>query len=88
MDAANRPARHHGLREIAGATKCDKETKVISSVEGLKLATKFNMTFFETSAQTGLGVNEAFEHIVKSCIKKQTPGGPKLGVLNSTTNKV
>ena len=70
------------------ATKCDKETRVISSEEGLKLATKFNMTFFETSAQTGLGVNEAFEHIVKSCIKKQTPGGPKLGVLNSTTNKV
>jgi Ras-related protein Rab-8A len=57
------------------ATKCDKETK-------------FNMTFFETSAQTGLGVNEAFEHIAKSIKNKQTPGGPKRGFLNSRTNQV
>lgn len=71
------------------ATKCDKETKVISSEDGLKLAKQFNMSFFETSAQTGQNVIEAFEHIAKSIKDKQTPGGPKRGLItNSRTGEV
>jgi len=61
------------------ATKCDKESKVISSDQGLNLAKRFNMTFFETSSQTGVGVNEAFEYIARTIKNKQTPGGPKRG---------
>ena len=88
MDAAIDQHATTDCEKLLLATKCDKETKVISSEEGLKLAKKFNMTFFETSAQTGLGVNEAFEHIAKSIKNKQTPGGPKRGFLNSRTNQV
>jgi len=68
------------------ATKCDKESKVISSDQGLALAKKFNMTFFETSSQTGTGVNEAFEHIAKNIKDKQTPGGSKRGNLNKNAS--
>jgi hypothetical protein len=47
------------------------------------------MSFFETSAQTGQNVIEAFEHIAKSIKDKQTPGGPKRGLItNSRTGDV
>lgn len=38
------------------ATKSDKDNKVVSTEAGLKLASEFKMTFFETSAQTGHNV--------------------------------
>jgi len=61
---------------------------VISSDQGLNLAKKFNMTFFETSSQTGHGVNEAFEYIAKTLKDKQTPGGPKRYYMDFKANQV
>lgn len=39
--------------------------KVIDTAQGQELAKEFGMHFFETSARSGLNVNETFYHIAK-----------------------
>lgn len=38
------------------ATKCDFEEKKVNSEQGLELAQRFNMAFYETSAKSGQNV--------------------------------
>ena len=45
------------------------ESKVISKEMGEEMAKQNRMQFYETSAKTGLGINEAFESIAREIIK-------------------
>ena len=43
--------------------KCDVEPRVITEEQGNKMAAELNISYFETSALNGQGINEAFEHL-------------------------
>ena len=70
--------------------KIDKTNdRLVKSEEGQALSEKFGVTFFETSAKTGEGVNSAFLNIVKNIYHK-IKDVPKVEVLNTqpmNTNK-
>ena len=58
------------IPKILVANKTDLIERKVSFEEGLKLAKKNNMTFFETSANTGENVNEMFYAITKCIFNK------------------
>ena len=50
-----------GIEKMLVATKSDKEAdRKIDAERGLRLAQEHSMAFFETSALSGVNVNEAF----------------------------
>jgi len=55
-----------GVEKVLIGNKCDLvDKKVISTEQGMELAREYNMGFFETSARSGLNVNESFFHMAK-----------------------
>ena len=61
-----------GVEKVLIGNKADlTDKKVISTDQGLELAREYNMGFFETSARSGLNVNESFFHIAKLIKDKQ-----------------
>ena len=60
------------VEKILLGNKCDLvEQSEVEKEQGEIEAETYDMGFFETSAQTGQGVNEAFEYIVRQIIKQQ-----------------
>lgn len=57
------------------ANKCDRSDKVVESERGKALASAHGLSFFETSAKSGLNVNEVFSHIAKVIIREKIPNG-------------
>ena len=51
--------------------KCDIKERVVSQQQGKEMAQKLNISYFETSAKTGKGINEAFLHLAKEIMKKK-----------------
>ena len=51
--------------------KCDIEERVISKEKGKELAKILNIDYYETSALNGIGINEAFEGITKTIMKRK-----------------
>ena len=50
--------------------KIDLENeRVVSKEEGEKLAQKYNIKFFESSAKTNINVSEAFQYLIDSCVE-------------------
>lgn len=51
--------------------KCDfpQEKRNVTKEEGEKLATELGMKFFETSAKTGVGVNESYDYLIEEMIE-------------------
>ena len=56
--------------EVLVGSQCDKPNRVVTEEEGKKLAEDYGMSFFESSAKSGLNVNEIFNHIAKKIINK------------------
>ncbi len=56
--------------------KCDLPTREVSTEDGEKLARKYGLTYFETSANTGHNIQEAFTHLATDIITKiqKNPG--------------
>ena len=69
--------------KVLVGNKCDKPDRVVTEEEGRKLASDFNMSFFETSAKTNQNVNEVFTFLTQEILKNnegktQTSAGDKL----------
>lgn len=61
------------VAKVLIANKCDRSDKVIESERGKALAEAHGLSFFETSAKSGLNVNEVFMHIAKIIIREKIP---------------
>ncbi|CAG8608542.1 31157_t:CDS:2, partial [Racocetra persica] len=70
-DAVNQ--KHSGIitrvSVILIGNKCDDDKKVVSKEQGQALANEFGIKFLETSARSGINVDEAFNTLVRD-IKK------------------
>lgn len=51
--------------------KCDSESRKISKEKGLELAVRYSMRYVETSAQSGMGVEEVFSGLASSVLSRQ-----------------
>ena len=59
------------------ANKVDKPKRVIDEATGRAYATKRGHAYFETSASTGGGVEDAFEHIFAAMLERTNSGKSK-----------
>ena len=65
--------------------KCDmKEERVVSKEEAQKLADKYKLTYFETSAKEKININEGFEKVAKDAYNNY---GNKSGMDLDEVNK-
>lgn len=55
--------------KVLVGNKCDKPDRKVSEEEGQKLASDYNMSFFETSAKSNQNVNETFTFLTKEILK-------------------
>ena len=53
--------------------KCDLEERMVEKERGEEMAEKLNIKYYETSALTGQGINEAFEGLAKQIFKNKNP---------------
>jgi small GTP-binding protein len=70
------------------ANKTDlADAKAVSSSEGRELAQEYGILFFETSAKTGLGVQEAFLETAQKILsqKREVENGARAGVVQLGT---
>ncbi len=75
------------MAKVLVANKCDRSDKVIETERGKALASAHGLTFFETSAKSGLNVNEVFQHIAKIIIREKIPNGTNnMGLSGGTKN--
>jgi len=54
--------------------KCDIEPRVVTEEQGTKMAEELKVSYFETSALNGQGINEAFEQLARDIMKKKGVG--------------
>ena len=72
--------------KVLVGNKCDKTERQISEEEGKKCACDNHINFYETSAKTGLNVDEVFMFITKEIVKNLTP--PEAKNININDPKV
>jgi GTPase SAR1 family protein len=63
------------VAKVLVGNKCDRPDRVVDKEKGQQLAEQHGLTFFETSAKTGLNVNQVFEHIAKVIVTEKLGGG-------------
>ena len=58
-----------GVAKVLVANKTDLENRIVSQEQGEELAEKHGLHYFETSAKSGLNINELFYHIARQIVK-------------------
>jgi len=53
--------------------KCDLADRMVEKERGEEMAEKLKIKYFETSALTGQGINEAFEELAKQIFRNKNP---------------
>ena len=61
-------------QKVLIGTKCDKECREVPTEEGQKLADKYNLKFFETSAKDNTNVVETFEYLTGQILNIEESG--------------
>ena len=69
---SNTPKDELGL--VLLGNKCDVEPRAVSEEQGNKMAGELGISYFETSALSGQGINEAFEQLTRDIMKKKGVG--------------
>ena len=67
---------------IGNKADCEEDDRKVTNERGKKLAEQFKVPFFETSAKSGVRVEEAFSNLARTCMKKLsvvTGGGEAKG---------
>ena len=70
--------------------KCDMEPRAVSEEQGNKMAEELNVSYFETSALTGQGINEAFNELTRDIMKRKgvdNGGNENLDLKNDVSKK-
>lgn len=55
--------------KVLVANKIDLPNRVIETERGEQLAQEYGLAFYETSARTGVNINELFHHMAQSIMK-------------------
>ena len=67
--------------------KCDLADRMVEKERGEDMAKKLKIKYFETSALTGQGINEAFEELAKQIFKNKNPNENISRNISITYNK-
>ena len=67
--------------------KCDLADRMVEKERGEKMAEKLKIKYFETSALTGQGINEAFEELAKQIFRNKNPNENISRNISITYNK-
>ena len=69
--------------------KCDMEPRAVTEEQGNKMAEELKVSYFETSALTGQGINEAFNELTRDIMKRKgvDNGGNENLELNNNISK-
>ena len=70
--------------------KCDMEPRAVTEEQGNKMAEELNVSYFETSALTGQGINEAFNELTRDIMKRKgvdNGGNENLELKNNISKK-
>ncbi|GAB5366832.1 hypothetical protein AAMO2058_001177500 [Amorphochlora amoebiformis] len=101
-DITNRPSFQHvtkwirdvkeyadeGVNVVLVGNKCDLETdRQVSKAEGREIAEKNQLAFFETSALSGIYVEDAFGELVTSAVAKLPPEEKTVNISSEEKNK-
>ena len=66
------------------------EPRAVSEEQGNKMAEELNVSYFETSALTGQGINEAFNELTRDIMKRKgvdNVGNDSLDLKNDISKK-
>ena len=70
--------------------KCDMEPRSVKEEQGIKMAEELKVSYFETSALTGQGINEAFNELTRDIMKRKgvdNGGNENLELKNNISKK-
>ena len=70
--------------------KCDMEPRAVTEEQGNKMAEELKVSYFETSALTGQGINEAFNELTRDIMKRKgvdNGGNEGVDLKNDNTKK-
>ena len=70
--------------------KCDMEPRAVTEEQGNKMAEELKVSYFETSALTGQGINEAFNELTRDIMKRKgvdNGGNENLELKNNVSKK-
>ena len=70
--------------------KCDMEQRAVTEEQGNKMAEELKVSYFETSALTGQGINEAFNELTRDIMKRKgvdNGGNENLELKNNISKK-
>ena len=59
----------NSICKVLVGNKCDRPDRVIKEEDGKKMADKYMMNFYETSAKSGKNVNEVFTYLTTEILK-------------------
>ncbi len=73
MDQIKNNVSKEEINLILIGNKCDLADRMVEKERGEEMAEKLKIKYFETSALTGQGINEAFEELAKQIFRNKNP---------------